>query len=426
MYEKKTKTMSKLSKSMLGLMGLSLVTVAVSVNFLSSDASRIIPLTISNSLLPAFPANDAVVTDTAVIEKLLLPDYEYTIQSGDSLSQIFMKLGIPYSDLLNLMETDLNHLRIDTLQPGDILRFWVDGSAKHLDKLELEFNVASKVMYQREDDGTFVFQEIDIPGEWVQSVSAGDIKGSFSVSARKAGLSYNDVDTVTNLLKDKINFSRDLRAGDRFEVVRAEQFVDGVPSGQREIQAIRIERRGAPITAYLHTDGNYYDKSGNSLQRAFQRYPTVSKKRISSSFNPKRKHPVTGRVSPHNGTDFAVPTGTPVVSTGDGVVVMVRNHPYAGKYVVVDHGNQFRTRYLHNSKILVRKGQRVTRGQRIALSGRSGRVTGPHIHYELLIRGRAVNPMTAKIPMATSVPRSEMTDFKKSVAAYDKMMFAKM
>ncbi|MGF1708791.1 peptidoglycan DD-metalloendopeptidase family protein [Enterovibrio baiacu] len=426
MYEKKTKTMSKLSKSMLGLMGLSLVTVAVSVNFLSSDASRIIPLTISNSLLPAFPANDAVVTDTAVIEKLSLPDYEYTIQSGDSLSQIFMKLGIPYSDLLNLMETDLNHLRIDTLQPGDILRFWVDGSAKHLDKLELEFNVASKVMYQREDDGTFVFQEIDIPGEWVQTVSAGDIKGSFSVSARKAGLSYNDVDTVTNLLKDKINFSRDLRAGDRFEVVRAEQFVDGVPSGQREIQAIRIERRGAPITAYLHTDGNYYDKSGNSLQRAFQRYPTVSKKRISSSFNPKRKHPVTGRVSPHNGTDFAVPTGTPVVSTGDGVVVMVRNHPYAGKYVVVDHGNQFRTRYLHNSKILVRKGQRVTRGQRIALSGRSGRVTGPHIHYELLIRGRAVNPMTAKIPMATSVPRSEMTDFKKSVAVYDKMMFAKM
>ncbi|PML76946.1 peptidoglycan DD-metalloendopeptidase family protein [Enterovibrio norvegicus] len=426
MYEKKTKTMSKLSKSMLGLMGLSLVTVAVSVNFLSSDASRIIPLTISNSLLPSFPANDVAVTDTAVIEKLALPDYEYTIQSGDSLSQIFMKLGIPYSDLLNLMETDLNHLRIDTLQPGDILRFWVDGSAKHLDKLELEFNVASKVMYQREDDGTFVFNEIDIPGEWVQTVSAGDIKGSFSVSARKAGLSYNDVDTVTNLLKDKINFSRDLRAGDRFEVVRAEQFVDGVPSGQREIQAIRIERRGAPITAYLHTDGNYYDKSGNSLQRAFQRYPTVSKKRISSSFNPKRKHPVTGRVSPHNGTDFAVPTGTPVVSTGDGVIVMVRNHPYAGKYIVVDHGNQFRTRYLHNSKILVRKGQRVTRGQRIALSGRSGRVTGPHIHYELLIRGRAVNPMTAKIPMATSVSRSEMTDFKKSVAAYDKMMFAKM
>ncbi|WP_028024580.1 peptidoglycan DD-metalloendopeptidase family protein [Enterovibrio calviensis] len=420
MYEKKTKTFSKLSKTMLGLMGLSLITMAVSVSVnMKNDPIRIIPLNLTDSVMPTQPAVE-LEAESAID----LPAYEYTIQSGDSLSEIFMKLGIPYSDLLQLMEADLNHLRIDTLQPGDILRFWIDGAAKHLEKLELEFNIAEKVQYQRLGDEGYELVEVNIPGNWIQTVTTGDIKGSFSVSARRAGLSYNDVAAITTLLKDKINFSRDLRAGDKFEVVRAEQFVEGQPSGNREIQAIRIERRGAPITAYLHDDGNYYDRSGESLQRAFQRYPTASKKRISSGFNPKRKHPVTGRVSPHNGTDFAVPTGTPVVSTGDGVIVMVRNHPYAGKYIVVDHGNQFRTRYLHNSKILVRKGQRVTRGQRIALSGRSGRVTGPHIHYELLIRGRAVNPMTAKIPMATSVSRQEMTDFKKSVAAFDKMMLA--
>ncbi|SKA58355.1 peptidoglycan DD-metalloendopeptidase family protein [Enterovibrio nigricans] len=419
MYEKKTKTMSKLSKSVLGLMGLSLVTVAVSINVMHSDPIRVVPLNIAGSLLPSTFTSDVKVED--VVD---LPDYEYTIQSGDSLSQIFMKLGIPYGDLLKLMETDLNHLRIDTLQPNDVLRFWVDKSGKKLLKFELEFNIASKVQYSRLDDDTFEFHEIDIPGNWVQSVTVGDIEGSFSVSARQAGLSYNDIDVITNLLKDKMNFSRDLRAGDKFEVIRAEQFVDGKASGQRDIQAIRIERRGGAITAYLHTDGNYYDKNGDSLQRAFQRYPTAHKERISSRFNPHRKHPVTGRVSPHNGTDFAVRTGTPVLSTGDGVVVMVRNHPYAGKYVVIDHGNQYRTRYLHNSKILVKKGQRVSRGQQIALSGQSGRVTGPHIHYELLIRGRAVNPMTAKIPMATSVPRGEMTGFRKAVAAYDKEMLA--
>ncbi|CZF85389.1 Murein DD-endopeptidase MepM [Grimontia celer] len=419
MYEKKTKRFSLLSKSMLGLMGLSLVTVAVSINTLQKEPIRIVPLNLPESVVPSFiQKEEAVKADSAVD----LPAYEYTIQTGDSLSEIFMKLGIPYSDLLKLMEADLNHLRIDTLRPDDILRFWVDPAGKHLQKLELEFNIASKAQYVQLDDGSFEFNEVSIPGTWVETVTVGDIEGSFSVSARRAGLSYNDVEVITNLLKDKMNFSRDLRAGDKFEVVRAEQFVDGQASGSREIKAIRIERRGRPITAYLHTDGNYYDKDGQSLQRAFQRYPTNRKERISSHFNPRRKHPVTGRVSPHNGTDFAVRTGTPVLSTGDGVVVMVRNHPYAGKYVVVDHGNQYKTRYLHNSKILVRKGQRVTRGQRIALSGRSGRVTGPHIHYELLIRGRAVNPMTAKIPMATSVARAEMTDFKKSVAAYDKKM----
>ncbi|MBV7301011.1 peptidoglycan DD-metalloendopeptidase family protein [Enterovibrio paralichthyis] len=419
MYEKKTKTFSKLPKSLLGIMSLSLVTVAVMVNTLQKEPIRIVPLKLPESVIPAIVADP-----TVTLEAVDLPEYEYTIQNGDSLSEIFMKLGLPYSDLLKLMETDLNHLRIDTLKPDDILRFWVDANGKHVEKLELEFNIAQKVQYTLLDDGTYEFADIEIPGEWLETVAAGDIEGSFSVSARRAGLRYNDVDVITTLLKDKINFTRDLRAGDKFEVVRAEQFVDGVPSGQREIKAIRLERRGAPITAYLHSDGNYYDQNGDSLQRAFQRYPTIGKERISSNFNPKRKHPVTGRVSPHNGTDFAVRTGTPVVSTGDGVVVMVRNHPYAGKYIVIDHGNQYRTRYLHNSKILVRKGQRVSRGQKIALSGQSGRVTGPHIHYELLIRGRAVNPMKAKIPMATSVPRSEMTEFKRSVAAYNKKMLA--
>jgi murein DD-endopeptidase MepM/ murein hydrolase activator NlpD len=92
---------------------------------------------------------------------------------------------------------------------------------------------------------------------------------------------------------------------------------------------------------------------------------------------------------------------------------MTRKHPYAGNYVVVQHGSRYKTRYLHLSKILVRKGQKVSRGQRIGLSGSTGRVTGPHIHYELLDRGRAVNAMKANIPMANSVPKSEMAAFKQ-------------
>ena len=132
---------------------------------------------------------------------------------------------------------------------------------------------------------------------------------------------------------------------------------------------------------------------------------------MSSPFDPQRRHPVTGRIAPHNGTDFAAPTGTPVLATGDGVVVMTRNHPYAGKYVVINHGSTYTTRYLHLSKILVHKGQKITRGQRIALSGATGRVTGPHIHYELIVRGHPVNPMTAKIPMANSVPKKDMANF---------------
>lgn len=402
---------------MLGLMGFSLICVVLMINF-PQDPIRIIPLNLPNAVISPSSIEDNV----PVYDIPDVPDYKYRIQSGNSLSQIFSTLDIPYGDLLGLMEADLNHLRIDTLQPNDVLNIWMDKRGKHLEKLEIKFNIISKVQYRRLEDGSYDFEAFNIKGEWIETVIQGKIKGSFSVSAKRAGLTYNETDFIVNLLKDKINFSRDLRSGDKFEVIRNDQYVNGVPSEQNEIKAVRIGRRGKLIAAYLHQDGNYYDKKGESLQRAFQRYPTVKKYRISSHFNPSRKHPVTGRSVPHNGTDFAVKIGTLVVTTGDGVVARVQDHLYAGKYIVIDHGNNLRTRYLHNSKILVRKGQRVTRGQLIALSGQSGRVTGPHIHYEMLMRSHAVDPMKAYIPMVSSVRRNEMVMFSKRTADYDKLM----
>lgn len=357
--------------------------------------------------------------DSTVIESILSPShnvaepptFEYQIQTGDSLSGIFTQLGFSYQSMMSVMETDLNYLALDTLQPGNQLRFWRNEETNNLEKMELSFNVADKVVYRRLEDGSYEFEDISIPGEWKQKPMVGTIHGSFSTSANKLGLSSVEIDQVVSLLKDKLNFSRDLRAGDTFEVLQRAQYVDGVATGKREIEAVKIVNRGRLVSAYLHSDGQYYDAKGDSLQRAFQRYPVSRNWRLSSHFNPKRLHPVTGRVSPHNGTDFATPIGTPVQSTGDGTVIMTRKHPYAGNYVVIQHSSTYKTRYLHLSKILVRKGQQVSRGQRIGLSGKTGRVTGPHLHYELIERGRPVDAMKANIPMANSVPKKEKAEF---------------
>ena len=110
-----------------------------------------------------------------------------------------------------------------------------------------------------------------------------------------------------------------------------------------------------------------------------------------------------------------MPTGTPVLSTGDGVVTRVSNHPYAGKYIEIRHGGDYVTRYLHLHRILVNKGQSVKRGERIALSGNTGRSTGPHLHFELHVRGRPANPMKADIPMTASVPRERRAQFDQRV-----------
>lgn len=398
---------SELSKgkkaSVVGLPLLAVAAISSSLN--SPSYPRTIELSIPESQIV-----ESILSDSADSQRVY-PDYEYEIQSGDNLSSIFTQLGFTYQEMMKVMETDLNYLALDTLKPGNILRFWKGQDGKSLAKMELEFSMVERAVYSRTPDGGYEFKDVKIPGKWKEFALIGEIQGSFSQSANQLGLGSSDIDQIVTLLKDKINFGRDLRAGDRFEVVQSRQYVGDKLTGNREIQAIKILGRSNEVTAYLYKDGQYYDKNGESLQRAFQRYPSAHKWRMSSPFDPQRRHPVTGRIAPHNGTDFAAPTGTPVLATGDGVVVMTRNHPYAGKYVVINHGSTYTTRYLHLSKILVHKGQKITRGQRIALSGATGRVTGPHIHYELIVRGHPVNPMTAKIPMANSVPKKDMANF---------------
>ncbi|CAM4175205.1 peptidoglycan DD-metalloendopeptidase family protein [Vibrio agarivorans] len=368
-----------------------------------SNSPQVVAINIDTQPLSVQPQPEPV-------EEPDFPSYEYVIQKGDNLSSIFNKLGFGYQEMMQVMETDLNYLSLDTLRPGNTLRFWSEEDHR-LSKMMLEFNAVDKVVYSRLDDDSFDYERIEEEGEWENRAFIGEIHGTFSQSVNGSGLGNRDVENVVGLLKDKLNFARDLRAGDRFEIVQSRQSFEGELTGNSEIQAIRIFNRGQEVSAYLHSDGQYYDKDGESLQRAFRRKPMDGAYRLSSHFNPNRKHPVTGRVSPHNGTDWATPTGTPIVSTGDGVVVMTRNHPYAGKYVVIQHGNTYKTRYLHLSKILVKQGQKVSRGQRIGLAGATGRVTGAHIHYELIVRGRAVNPVTANIPMASSVPKEEMSKF---------------
>nr|WP_123014672.1 peptidoglycan DD-metalloendopeptidase family protein [Vibrio zhugei] len=340
-----------------------------------------------------------------------VPDYEYTIKTGDNLSTIFSRLHFPYSDLMKVMETDLNYLKLDTLQPGNTLRFWQTEDGEHLQKMELIFDIAHSASYTLNSDGDYDYHEVNLPGTWKNSAIIGTVNGTFSQSAHRAGLSISDIDQIVTLLKDKINFGRDFRAGDKFEVVQANQYVKGQLTGSSEIKAIKIYNRHRVIAAYLNKDGQYYDRNGESLQKAFRRYPTAHRYRISSPFNAHRRHPITGRIMPHYGTDFATPVGTPVLSTGDGVITLIRHHPYAGLYVVVRHDSTYTTRYLHLSKILVHRGQHVKRGQKIALSGSTGRVTGPHLHYELIIKGHPVNAMKAKIPMARSVPSQDRQQF---------------
>jgi murein DD-endopeptidase len=350
------------------------------------------------------------------------PSFTLTITDGDTLSAIFKNHEISQSVMCQILSADESLLALDVISPGHRLTFTLDKETNKLVSMELFIHPGKRVIYNRVDDDSFDYDEITIPGEWKQELLDGDIISSFYLSALSASLTDQETGNITDLFYDQIQFARDMRVGDRFQVIRSRQFVDGEFTGQSRIEGVRIFRGERIYSAFLFDDGNYYDHEGESLTRAFRRYPTAGHHRIASHFSRARRHPISRRISPHNGVDFSMNKGTPVLSIGDGVVTRVRNHPFAGKYVELQHGGHYTTRYLHLGRILVKRGQTVQRGDRIALSGNTGRSTAPHLHYELHVNGRPVNPLTAKIPMASAVPDERLVEFNQRVGELVAMM----
>lgn len=341
----------------------------------------------------------------------------HEIRQGDTLSGIFAEHGFDAATLNAVLAADEELLALDVLRPGNRLQFERAEDGSQLLVLSLTPHPGRTIHYRRAADGFFEFEEVIQPTHWREEVVSTTIHGSFYASAAEAGVSDTDIVQVQRILRERVDFRRDIRAGDWFEIVLGRQVAGAEATGQSRIEAIRLHlEQRRTHSAFLHDDGNYYNERGESLGHAFLRYPMQGKYRVSSPYNLRRLHPVTKRIAPHHGVDFAMPTGTPILSTGDGVVTRIGDHPYAGKYLEISHAGQFKTRYLHLSRIQVRQGQQVRRGQRVALSGNTGRSTGPHLHFELHVHGRPVDPLTADIPTASSVPPEELMAFTQRVS----------
>lgn len=334
--------------------------------------------------------------------------HDYVVSTGDTLSSVLNQYGIDMSDISQLVKADKD---LRNLQIGQQLS-WTLTDDGQLQRLSWEVSRRETRTYDRSGEG-FKSSAAMQKGEWQNKVLSGVVNGSFVSSARSAGLTGGEISAVIKSLQWQMDF-RKLRKGDRFVVLMSREMMDG-KSEQSELQGVRMSSGGKDYYAIRAEDGKFYDRSGSGLARGFMRFPTVKQYRVSSNFNPRRVNPVTGRIAPHKGVDFAVPVGTPVLAVGDGEVIVSKRSGAAGNYVAIRHGRQYMTRYMHLKKLLVKPGQKVKRGDRIALSGNTGRSTGPHVHYEIWINNQAVNPLTAKLPRMEGLAGKERRDYLAQV-----------
>lgn len=346
---------------------------------------------------------------------------DYVIKSGDSLARIFSRLGLSRKSMYAILDADQEYLVLEPLLPKEKYTFTLD-EAGGLVSLTRRIDISKSVSYVRHESGGYSYEEQITPVNYSQQVVHSQIEGSFYESAKKIGLSDSNILIIHDVLEGRVDFRKDLRANDAFDLVLKTGSIDGIQVGTTQLEALQMTVKGETYRAFLHSDGRFYDEEGNSLTPSLRRWPTEKEYRISSSFNANRLHPITGHPAPHNGVDLATPTGTKVLATGDGIVTRVATHKYAGKYLVLDYNGPYGARFLHLSKVLVKKGQKVKRGQVIALSGNTGRTTGAHLHYELHVKGHPVNPMTTKIPTTQSIPSEAKAEYEQHVASWVKMM----
>lgn len=269
-------------------------------------------------------------------------------------------------------------------------------------------------------------------------VIAAEIEGSLSETLNAAGATSPALaHELSEMYAWSIDFFK-IQKGDKFAVVVNERYIDGTEyAGIENIEASYFEYKGKRIYAFpFKKDPNskkvdYYDEEGKVLKSMFLKAP-LKFSRISSRFSPRRFHPVQGRWKAHNGTDYAAPHGTPIMTTASGTVERTGYTAGNGNFVKVRHNGNYSTQYLHMSKILVRQGQRVTQGDIIGKVGSTGLATGPHVCYRFWKNGVQVDALRQKLPSSEPMSAAEkprfvayMTPLKKELDSISNIKFSK-
>jgi murein DD-endopeptidase MepM/ murein hydrolase activator NlpD len=358
---------------------------------------------------------------------------ELEIARGETLAGLLTRAGASRSDANAALASISDVYNPRRLRPGQSVSLFFnrgDGDTQ-LTGIAFRSDPGASVTANRTMAGRFAAREVLMPVTFEIARIAAPVQGSLYQSALNLGATDREVAALADAFAYDIDFQRDVRPGDDFELV-FERYYDDEGSTVRtgEMLFISLEtRRGTRAFYSFLAPGDarpdWYDADGKSARRFLMKTP-INGARLSSGFG-MRRHPVLGYSRMHRGTDFAAPIGTPILAAGDGTIVRAGPFSSYGNYVRIRHANGYETAYAHMSRFArgMRAGVRVRQGQVIGYVGNTGRSTGPHLHYEVLRRGQQLNPMSLQVANGRNLTGRDLELFQIERARIDTLRQAR-
>jgi len=335
------------------------------------------------------------------------------VKRGDTLEILFRRNGLSLTDMAAMVALPDASAALRLLKPGDRLEIaHRDGQVV---SLERELDEIRLLSIARDESG-FAASTIEREVDRRATGARGEIQSSLFEAGSDAGISDRIIMDMAGIFEWDIDFIQDVREGDRFTVLYEELWRDGVKLRDGEIIAAEFINQDKSFRAARFRDeagrSGYFTPEGRSVRKAFIRAP-LNFTRVSSNFNPSRRHPVLNTIRAHRGVDYAAPSGTPIRSAGDGKVLFRGVQGGYGNTIILQHGGNITTLYGHMSRFgSAREGARVTQGDVIGYVGKSGLATGPHLHYEYRVNGVHRNPRTVALPPADPIPAERQAEFQ--------------
>ena len=361
--------------------------------------------------------------------ELFVAEKKVTVGKGDTLMELLISNDVPRSEAYNAIQALSKVYNPRDLNPGHSITVFFHKDPIIADPkfsgLQIEKDKIHTVMVNRAEDGSFTADSEEKPIYRSLKGYAGTIDNSLYLSAKASGVPDGVIIDLIKMYSWNVDFQRDIQSGDKFEIMFEEYATDegDIVSGKGNIVFARLTLGDRDMPFYLYEmasgDTDYFDDKGMSAKKALMKTP-IDGARLSSGFG-MRRHPVLGYGKMHKGVDFAAASGTPIYAAGDGTIEKIGPFSSYGKYIRIRHRRDLQTAYAHMKGFRsgLKAGSRVKQGQIIGYVGTTGRSTGPHLHYEVLLNGKQVNPKSLKLPTGKSLESKDMAKFKSLVKTRD-------